>query len=48
MMASIGVLLPKGGLGQVFVVELAIAGQGLFKVFAAHETMGLQDVRGGH
>jgi hypothetical protein len=31
--------------GQVFVVEQAIAEQGLFKVFAAHEMMGLQDVR---
>jgi hypothetical protein len=35
----------KGGLGQIFVVEQAIAEQGLFKVFAAHETMSLQDVR---
>jgi hypothetical protein len=35
----------EGGLGQVFVVEQAIAEQGLFKVFAAHEMRGLQDVR---
>jgi hypothetical protein len=32
-------------LGQVFVVAQQQAAQGLSKVFAAHEMMGLQDVR---
>jgi hypothetical protein len=32
------------GLGQMFVVEQAIAKQGLFEVFAASEMMCLQDV----
>jgi hypothetical protein len=32
-------------LGQEFVVEHGISEQRLFQVFAAHEMMGLQDVR---